>query len=267
MSQSNGATSKLQERLADAGTVDNLLQILDKLEVAAFALNAADGFLKRGEEIADNVADTISDAKLSTSLKADDLQEGLALLPDLIKLGAIARDLLNDPQIRGLLDLLREPGNAQALRSLLQNAELIAFGLEALKGFLGRSEEVIENVTQGVGEARQAAEGLKGMANRLPEMMETLPLLADTTQQLKESGVFEKKPVEVVGKAGRAAAHAYNQTIHEDKTDVGVLQLMTAMRDPDIKSAVSFAYHMAQHFGRQINDRKKNVSARTLDRA
>ena len=69
MSASNGSTSKLQAKLADSDTVENLLQILDKLEIASFALSAADGFLKRGEEIADNVSDTIADAKLGSSIK------------------------------------------------------------------------------------------------------------------------------------------------------------------------------------------------------
>ena len=265
MSASNGSTSKLQAKLADSDTVENLLQILDKLEIASFALSAADGFLKRGEEIADNVSDTIADAKLGSSIKAEDVREGMALLPDLIKLGAVARDLLNNPEIRGLLELLKDPENARALRSLLENADLMAFGLEAVKGFLGRSEEVIENVAQGVVEAREAAEGLRKTAEHLPDMMEMMPLLAETTQQLKDSGVFDQEPVKVVGKAGSAAAHAYKETILEDST-VSVFQVMTAMRDPNIKAAVSFAYHMAEDFGRQLNNRKKNISARTLDR-
>jgi uncharacterized protein YjgD (DUF1641 family) len=265
VSKKNGSASKLQERLSDADTVENLLQILDKLEIAAFALNAADGFFKRGEEIADNVSDTIADAKLGSSMGAEDVREGLALLPELIKLGAVATDLMSNPEIRGLLELLKEPENARALRTLLENADLMAFGLEALKGFLGRSEEVMDNVSQGFNEARQAAEGLKDVAGHLPEMLEFMPVLAETTQQLRESGVFDKEPVQVVGKAGSAAAHAYKETILEDST-VSLFKLMTAMRDPNIKTAVSFAYHMAEDFGRQLNDRKKNVSARALDR-
>lgn len=266
MSQSNGTHARLQERLADDKTVDNLLLILDKLEVAAFALSAADGFLKRGEEIADNVSDTISEAKFTTSLGADDLQQGLALLPDLIKLGTLARDLMDNPEVRGLLELLKDPHNAKALRTLLENAELMAFGLEALKGFLGRSEEVIENVAQSFHEAKSAADGLKESTAHIPELLELMPTLAETTQQLKDSGVFAREPVRVVGKAGRAAAHAYKETVSEENS-VSLIQLMTALRDPDVKTAVSFAYHLAQDFGRQLNDRKRNLDARALDRA
>ena len=39
-------------RLADPHTVESLNALLDKLDVAVFSLNALDGFLRRGEEVA-----------------------------------------------------------------------------------------------------------------------------------------------------------------------------------------------------------------------
>ena len=67
------AQSRLQERLADPKTAAALNDVLDRLDVFAFLLDSIDGFLSRGEVMADvlGAEDKAADARAMRDLGVD----------------------------------------------------------------------------------------------------------------------------------------------------------------------------------------------------
>jgi uncharacterized protein YjgD (DUF1641 family) len=95
------ATSGLLEQLGDPTTIANLQKLLGKLEMANFALESADGFLRRGDEIADGVAEGVNDLrKTAPNIDMGQVRRTIEMLPKLVEAGnqAVASGLL-DPTI------------------------------------------------------------------------------------------------------------------------------------------------------------------------
>ena len=62
----NGVASsaeQLHDRLNDPKVADGLNRLLDRLDIVSFAVESMDGFIKRGEVIADSVTSTVGDLK------------------------------------------------------------------------------------------------------------------------------------------------------------------------------------------------------------
>ena len=78
------ARSKVLQRLTDPETLDLLNQMLDRLPLAAFLLESLEGFIQRGDTIADNVADMVGALKLSEmKIDPDQLAAFMKTLPQL----------------------------------------------------------------------------------------------------------------------------------------------------------------------------------------
>ncbi|MDX2183893.1 MAG: DUF1641 domain-containing protein [Gemmatimonadaceae bacterium] len=91
-------TSGLIEQLGDPKTLDTLRALIAKLEVAAFALESVDGVLRRGEEIAEGVAEGVSDLrKAGADIDMAQVRKTLASLPTLVQAG-------NELVASGILD-------------------------------------------------------------------------------------------------------------------------------------------------------------------
>lgn len=81
----NVLRSGLIERLGDPNTLKLLGTLLDRLEVAVFALEAVDGFLRRGDEIAESAADAVAELRRGVPDGALDGLQGIAgKLPQLV---------------------------------------------------------------------------------------------------------------------------------------------------------------------------------------
>lgn len=75
--------------------------------------------------------------------------------------------------VQQLQDRLADPGVADSLLRLIDRADLVAFALDALDGFLRRSDTVVESVSQGVREIGRTAGGDDTLA-----VLAALPTLA-----------------------------------------------------------------------------------------
>lgn len=95
------ATSGLLEQLGDQNTIDNLQKLLGKLEMANFALESADGFLRRGDEIAEGIAEGVNDLrKTAPNVDMGQVRRAIEALPTLVEAGnqAVASGIL-DPVV------------------------------------------------------------------------------------------------------------------------------------------------------------------------
>ncbi|MBL0938636.1 MAG: DUF1641 domain-containing protein [Gemmatimonadaceae bacterium] len=79
--------SGLIERLGEEKTIDAVKAVLDRLELAAFTLEAIDGFLRRGDTIATALADDVEELKRASQTDFVKLKDVLAALPPLVAAG------------------------------------------------------------------------------------------------------------------------------------------------------------------------------------
>lgn len=183
-----GGADQLRARLDDPQTAQALNQLLDNAELAAFSLTALDGFLRRGDTIADNVATSIAEAKAalpaeSATLGAQ-LPQLIQLLPQLTTLMTQVTQLTSTPQFAQLLTLLSNPNTLNALAQLLGQIELVAFLVTALDGFLRRSDTIVNNVAASVNEVK----GLAGVTELpLAELAQSLPPLVAALPELTQA--------------------------------------------------------------------------------
>jgi hypothetical protein len=91
-------TSGLLEQLGDPKTIETLKGLLGRLELASFALESVDGFLQRGDVIAEGVAEGVGDLrKTMPNVDMVQMRKALEGLPKLVQAG-------NELVASGLLD-------------------------------------------------------------------------------------------------------------------------------------------------------------------
>jgi uncharacterized protein YjgD (DUF1641 family) len=92
------ATSGLIDQLGDPKTIETLRALIGKLEMAAFALESVDGFLRRGDEIAEGIAEGVGDLrKTAPNIDMVELRRTLESVPKLVQAG-------NELVASGILD-------------------------------------------------------------------------------------------------------------------------------------------------------------------
>lgn len=93
------ARSKVLERLTDPATLETLNQLLDRLPLASFLLESLEGFIGRGETIADNLAGVVGELNLSEpKIDTSQLSSLLEALPKFREAGEklLDSDLMGD---------------------------------------------------------------------------------------------------------------------------------------------------------------------------
>ena len=101
------------EQLGKPETIEALKLVLSKIDVLAFAVKAFDGFLQRGDTIADNIGDSLGDLrKISAGIDFEKIRTVASKLPPVLDAGTVVVD-------SGMLDpntvkLLAEAGKIAA---------------------------------------------------------------------------------------------------------------------------------------------------------
>lgn len=109
------------------------------------------------------------------------------------------------PQER-LHQRLSDPHTAEILLQILDKLDLIALTVDSIDGFLGRGDEIIESVSEGVHELRATvptgnldvsktaavmAESLPPLIEALPQITQALPHLLELTRRLDDPDTVE----------------------------------------------------------------------------
>lgn len=281
---------QLRARLDDPQTAQALNQLLDNAELAAFSLTALDGFLRRGDTIADNVATSIAEAK--AALPAESATIGaqlphlIQLLPQLTTLMTQVTQLTSTPQFAQLLALLNNPNTLNALAQLLGQIELVAFLVTALDGFLRRSDTIVNNVAASVNEVKgltgatelplaelaqslpplvaalpELTQALPTFTAALPQLLHAMPALLDLAEQLQPmlqsqefAGLMNSGVLnpQTLTIVGEAG-NALVETMEASHQPVGLFGLMGALRDPDVQRGLGFLVEFGKRFGRKLS--------------
>ena len=262
----------LQQRLSDPHVAEGLSRLLDRLDSVSFAVDAVEGFVARGEVIADSVANTVNELKHADSHWSDLLKQ----TPQMVETGAqlaIASKSIDVAELKksNILQRLSDPTTLSLLNSLLDRLPLIAFMAESMEGFVRRGETIIDNVTGVVhelklGENKIDFEQVKAFADQLPKLQaiseqvlnselagDALPKAIDAGVSMLNSGVLDKQVIETLGHMARAAVQSYQQVHSQPIQPVGGLfGTMRASKDPDVQKTIGFAFAFAKAFSKHL---------------
>lgn len=289
MSEYTGAVAtaprdRLLNRLDDERTVAALERLLDNAELLAFSATALDGFIKRGDQIADNLGQSVAELK-QIAPDGGDSGAFIAQVPKMARAGAQLAEVAERPAVQrllnsGLIEKLGDPKTLTAINSLLQHVELLAFLGEAAEGFLQRGDTVIEAVAESVSDLRTVSRG-SDLAKALPTLqkiakvalekhtLEAIVLVADAALPVVESGLLDPELVRSVADAGATLAESYEEARAEKPKPMGPLALVGALRDPDVQRTMGFAIAVAKKFGARTRaqDKARNTAGESITRA
>lgn len=277
-SDSARGTAALLARLEDQQTAENLHRLLDKLDVLAFAVEAADGLLRRGETIADAVGESLSDARRLASATLGPVTSAASdlapQLPQIARAGVDVAQLMATPEFQnlthsGLLERLGKRETIESIHSLLNHLELLAMSATMLDGFIRRGDQLVENMSGMIAELRkdgasisqddidsmkEAAQGLISVARTMhsSHIFEEMPRLLTTLVELIRSGVFDPSTVRVLAEVGSAASASYQKTVNEKPSGLGPWGLFQALGDEDVQKSMGFLIAMARNYGKTL---------------
>jgi hypothetical protein len=149
------ATSGLLDQLGDEKTIETLRALIGKLEMAAFALESMDGFLRRGDDIAEGIAGGVEDLRSAgAAIDMTELRRTVSSLPKLVQAG-------NELVESGILDSVPKLVGA--------GNELIASGLldPAVVSQLAEVGHVFANAYNTAKETHPKQHGTIGLAMKL----------------------------------------------------------------------------------------------------
>jgi len=272
----NGVTSpasQLLERLNDPQVAGGLNRLLDRLDTLSFAVESMEGFINRGEVIAESIADSVDDLK---NRGGDESLGFIQRAPELIQTGTRLADAAGSLDVEnlaesGVLERLTDPQTLATVNRMLDQLPLAAFLLEAVEGFIGRGETIAENLAEGAREMTGAEtsiqlEDLSGIIESLPKLKEAgekllgSELMGDGLQQvieagvgMVESGMLDKEVVQVLGELGRLSARTYQEVASQPVQPVGGLfATLRAMKDPDVQKSTGFLFAFAKAFAKHL---------------
>lgn len=245
---------RLLRRLDDTKTAAAIERLLDRLDLLTFAVDAADGFLRRGEQLADNIGDALQEAR-GTAPTVD--AAGLAeRIPQLTAAGAKLADATTSPAFHqlldsGLLDRLAAPETLSAIQTLLDKLPLLAFTATAVEGFLHRGEELADNFAEGVREVRNITSPIEPV--KLHQVISVLPKVMDAVTSLITAGLFDPEVVAVLVEVGKQAAGPYHEAKQSSDRLVGRWGMFKALGDPDVQRALGVGLYIVKRFGQTFN--------------
>ncbi len=272
---------QLQQRLNDPETAAVLLEVLDRLDVMALTLTSLDSFLRRGDEIIENVSESIQEVQQAvpeTELDVPEATQTLAEnLPALID--ALPELTASLPRLLELNRRLGEPATFEAINQVLDRIDLVAASLEMMDSFLRRGDEVADNMAESVREVvgmapTEEVAMLSTLAEALPQLLQILPLFVQMIPQLMEvterlqtileseefaalmsSGVFAPRTVGIIAEVGNAMVDGYEATRRQPEP-LSLWQLFRSMRDPEVRRALGFLVEFGSRLGQAVSPDK-----------
>lgn len=272
----NGIASsaeQLQNRLNDPEVADGLNRLLDRLDIVSFAVESMDGFIRRGEVIADSVASTVGDLK---GVGDESSMELLKKAPKMLETGTKLADAAGSMNVDELakskvLERLTDPQTLETLNELLDRLPLAAFMLESLEGFISRGDTIADSVSEMVGDLKRGdakidVNKIKSIMESLPKFKEAgdkllnselmgdgLPKVIDAGVSMVESGMMDKDVVAVLGDLGKKSAETYKEVASKPVEPIGGLfATLRATKDPDVQKSVGFFFAFAKAFAKHL---------------
>ena len=272
------ASEQLQERLSDPKVAEGLNRLLDRVDSIAFAVEAFEGFVARGDVIASSVASAVSEFKSAQTDAGNGnrLTKLLEQAPEMMDTGAKLADMskhvdLDELARSHLLERLTEPQTLATLNQLLDKLPLLAMMVESLDGFVRRGDTIAENVAGMVRELKLSerkidVEKITAFMQTLPKLQEmgehllasgladeSLPQVLDAGVSMIKSGMLDKEVVTTLGQLGRQSIHTFLEVKEQNPPPVGgIFAMMRAAKDPDVQKTMGFLFAFAKAFSKNL---------------
>jgi len=138
------SSERLQQRLSDPRLADGLNRLLDRVDSIAFAVEAFEGFVARGDVIAGSLAATVGDLKkvsVGQGEKHISVTDLLEQVPEMLdtgkKLASLSKQAhLDELEKSRLIERLTDPKTLEIMNQMLEKLPLMALLVESLDGFL-----------------------------------------------------------------------------------------------------------------------------------
>ncbi len=267
-----GLPPRLQERLKDPKTVESLTRVLDQLDTMAFSLEALDEFLRRGDVVAENLAESVAEVRSANACGGEWLED----VPRLMATGRELVDTTSHADLSalaesGLLERLTREETLATLNRLLDALPLIALLVQGLDEFLRRGDTVADSIAEGVRELREGSEGLEGESlgktwSALRQVLEAgkrlvddgvledgLPKVVGAGMEMIEAGMLDPDVVRTLGQLGKAAVDSYHEAVEGEVEPIGGLWgLLRLSKDPEIQKVIGLGAAIARAFARRV---------------
>ncbi len=263
----------LRDRLNDPQIARSLNRLLDQLDSVTFAIESVDGFVRRGDVIAESLACGVAELKKGDGSDATSvLNKAPQILQTSARLSEAAEDLdLEELAESKVLQRLTEPQTLATLNRLLEKLPLLDFLLESVEGFINRGETVADNLSDAIGDLKLGDH--KFDPGKLTALIEKLPRIADAGEKLLdselmgdglpkvidagvsmvESGMMDKAVVRTLGDLGRKSVETYHEVSSKPVPPIGgLLATMKATRDPDVQKSMGFLFAFAKAFAKHL---------------
>lgn len=173
-----------------------------------------------------------------------------------------ARDrLLAESPTDGLLARLEQPRVAEAVNVLLDNADVLAFLVVALDGFLNRGEVIADSLAEGITELRGAAGGghgplagidAKGLAGSLAALSGPVVAAAPALGRLLTGPLADPATVRALTRVAAALAEGEQRSTAGPAGPSGVIGLLRLLRDEEVSHGLGYLVEVARALGRTL---------------
>lgn len=270
--QDDSVSRQLLQRLNDPEVAAGLNQLLDRLDTMAFMTQSVDGFLRRGETIADSVTAAVDEVR---PRDPEQINRILERAPHMMQTGLRLADAAGEMDVTGMqqsrvLQRLTDPETLKAINQLLDRLPLLAFLTESLEGFLERGDTVADSIAGMVKDLNlqdldsAKLEQWRDLFNNMREAGEQLlesgllhdgfPQVIEAGKGMVESGMLDKGVVNTLGELGKASTETYHEVVSKPIEPVGgIFGLMRAVKDPDVQKTMGFAFAFAKAFAKHIH--------------
>lgn len=267
------ANASLEQRLADPQVNAALHRLLDRLGTVSFAVEAAEGFIARGDTIADSLAEAVGEFKSHTTENtATWIRQAPEMLETSRRLMGTAKAIDTEELARSeMLQRLTQPETLSLLNQLLDRLPLIAIMLDSLEGFVRRGDTIVENVAEMVHDLKLKDQ--KFDFAQFSSALQSLPKLQQAGEQflnsglagdafhkvidagvgMVDSGMMDRDVVATLGFLGKASAETYREVAANPVKPVGgMFGLWNATRDADVQKSMGFFFAFAKSFAKHL---------------
>lgn len=275
----HGGAAQLLARLEEPRTAEALNRLLDHAELLAFSVTALDGLLRRGEQIADNMASGVQELRRSMPETMDvDTAQLLTLAKQLPQIVEVTNRLLEvsaRPEFDATLTMLSSPQTLTSLNRLLSHMDMLVFMIDSLDALLRRGEDFTENVRTSLRDVAATIppdtdvisllDTFTRFLPYLPRLVVVAPKFIEIIERLEPfvassefdallaSGVFHPASVSMVGRAGDAFVESYEESRRTNQR-LGAFGLLRALGDPDVQRAAALVVAFGRRFGQSVHD-------------
>jgi uncharacterized protein YjgD (DUF1641 family) len=232
----------LQHRINHPDTSAALIRLLDRIESLEQAVTTLAEMVQQIPGVVAMATDVVDETYRQAQRSGMDLEQRF-------KQGAALLGALTEPRTATILSRLIE--HIDAVEPLLEIAE-------HMPKAIATGVDILDDTYR---QATAAGIDIESMWQRGAETAAKLcaAVCSDEFDAIMASGILEPATLGVVGRAGEALTHSQRAAPQQP----GWLDLLRALRDPDVRQAVAFALTFAKQFGRSLGASHTEVQPRT----